>query len=218
MRGRKNLVAAKVTSVLQGQRVSLGRGGRIVAHDASRGMRGGVPSEPHRGGRLVARVWHASAAPGGVAPEFVCQTVGLVGCFALSACHLLGELAATSPTLTVRLDRLVDMTTSLLRHREHATAVSTATGLDPTQSDAARGDIVAIPPMPGIPPLVAEMIRSLYGVDLIVKAVSLSLGSSYQFRLRRVSWEAATKRRRARPLTILTSVPSPFSLFPPAGG
>ena len=155
---------------------------------------------------------------GGVAPEFVCQTVGLVGCFALSACHLLGELAATSPTLTVRLDRLVEMTTSLLRHREHATAVSTATGLDPTQSDAARGDIVAIPPMPGIPPLVAEMIRSLYGVDLIVKAVSLSLGSSYQFRLRRVSWEAATKRRRARPLTILTSVPSPFSLFPPAGG
>ena len=83
----------------------------------------------------------------------------LGACFTLSACHLLRELAATGVTQTVRLARLVDMTTSLLRHREHAAVAG------PMTDD----DIVPTPRKPGLPPHVLEMIRRLYGVELTVK-------------------------------------------------
>ena len=85
------------------------------------------------------------------------------------------ELASTTPAQTVCLGRLVDMTTNLLRHREKgppfsrgdAGGFATTTRVDPETGATPIGDIVSIPRMAGTPPHVAEMIRSLYGVDLV---------------------------------------------------
>ena len=51
-------MGARVTSVLHGRRVSPGRGGRIVAHGASHGMRGGIQSDlpPSNGSRPYVRI------------------------------------------------------------------------------------------------------------------------------------------------------------------
>ena len=92
----------------------------------------------------------------------------LQACFTLSARHLLRELVATGPTQTVRLGRLVDMTTSLLRHREHAVAVSDATDGTDAGMHATGPDGTAIIPRP-LPPHLIDLIRSLYGVELVVK-------------------------------------------------
>ena len=129
MRGRKNLVAARVTQVLHERRVSPGRGGRIVARGASHGMRGGAEPEHHRGGRLVSReshVWCASAAREASHHEFDCQN--------LLFCRAEGRVLKTK---TGRLRSLYSQSPPLLATRSPAkrkrlVAVHSAIRLAPT--------------------------------------------------------------------------------------